>query len=183
MATKIYSRGTKTVTVSSGEKIAVFSEASSLVYQKVGYPNQVDSWDLLTTVTNQEYLSAAFSADTEIRIDAGVDGALYDTGASPQVGTPISDITGADDPLQVTGLASTQGGAVNVTGGTSSTSANAGGAVALTGGTPGATGVGGAASVAGGVGGSTSGTGGASSLAGGARSRLVRFQPVRYSIL
>lgn len=168
MATRIYSRGTATVTVSSGEKIAVFSEAATSVYQKVGYPNQVDSWDLLTTVTNQEYLSSAFTADTEIRIDAGVDGAQYDTGASPQVGTPTTDITAADDPLQMTGLASTQGGAVNIAGGTSSTSANAGGATTLTGGTPGATGVGGAASVTGGAGGSTSGAGGATAIAGGA---------------
>ena len=55
-----------------------------------------------------------------------------------------STINGGANPLAVAGLAAAQGGAVTVTGGTSSTSANAGGAVTLTGGTPGATGVGGA---------------------------------------
>lgn len=78
------------------------------------------------------------------------------------------DITGSDSSLGVAGLAAAQGGAIVVTGGTSSTGANAGGAVSLVGGTPGTTGVGGAASVTGGIGGATSGTGGAVTLAGGA---------------
>lgn len=78
------------------------------------------------------------------------------------------DITGSDSSLGIGGLAAAQGGAIVVTGGTSSTGANAGGAVSLVGGTPGATGVGGAASVTGGAGGATSGTGGAVTIAGGA---------------
>lgn len=78
------------------------------------------------------------------------------------------DITASDASLGVAGLAAAQGGAIVITGGTSSTSGNAGGAVSLVGGTPGATGVGGAASVTGGIGGATSGTGGAVSVAGGA---------------
>lgn len=78
-----------------------------------------------------------------------------------------SDITGSDASLAITGLGAAQGGAVPITGGTSSTAGNAGGAVSLTGGTPGATGVGGASTVAGGPGGSTSGTGGAALLEGG----------------
>lgn len=78
------------------------------------------------------------------------------------------DITGSDSSLGVNGVASTQGGAIVVTGGTSSTSGNAGGAVSLVGGTPGATGAGGAVAVTGGAGGSTSGTGGAVTIAAGA---------------
>lgn len=62
--------------------------------------------------------------------------------------------------LAVGGLAAAQGGAIAVTGGTSSTSGNAGGAVTLTGGTPGATGVGGAIALVGAAGGATSGSGG-----------------------
>jgi predicted RecA/RadA family phage recombinase len=78
------------------------------------------------------------------------------------------DITGSDSSLGVAGLAAAQGGAIVVTGGTSSTSGNAGGAVSLVGGTPGATGAGGAVNVTGGAGGATSGTGGAVAIAGGA---------------
>jgi predicted RecA/RadA family phage recombinase len=78
------------------------------------------------------------------------------------------DITATDSSLGIAGIAAAQGGAIVVTGGTSSTAGNAGGAVSLVGGTPGVTGAGGAASVTGGIGGATSGTGGAASLTGGA---------------
>ncbi len=77
-------------------------------------------------------------------------------------------IASVDSSLDVTGLASTTGGSVTVTGGTSSTSGTAGGAVGLAGGTPGATGVGGAVTIAGAAGGATSGAGGAVSITGGA---------------
>lgn len=79
-----------------------------------------------------------------------------------------SDITAEDSSLAISGIAAAQGGAIVVTGGTSSTAGNAGGAVSLVGGTPGATGVGGAIAITGGIGGSTSGTGGAVAIAGGA---------------
>jgi hypothetical protein len=77
-------------------------------------------------------------------------------------------IAAGDASLGITGLAAAQGGAVALTGGTSSTAGNAGGAVTLTGGTPGATSAGGAVTLVGGAGGATSGAGGASSLTGGA---------------
>lgn len=77
-------------------------------------------------------------------------------------------IAGGDASLGITGLASTTGGAVVITGGTSSTSGTAGGAASLVGGTPGITGVGGAASVTAAAGGSSSGKGGAASLTAGA---------------
>jgi hypothetical protein len=79
-----------------------------------------------------------------------------------------SDITAEDSSLGIDGLPAAQGGAIVVTGGTSSTAGNAGGAVSLVGGTPGATGVGGAVNITGGAGGATSGTGGAVTIAGGA---------------
>lgn len=88
---------------------------------------------------------------------------------SATITTLTSDaIAAGDASLGVDGLAAAQGGAIAVTGGTSSTSGNAGGAVTLTGGVPGATGVGGAVTLAAGQGGATSGAGGVGSLAGGA---------------
>lgn len=78
------------------------------------------------------------------------------------------DITASDSSLAVGGLAAAQGGAIAITGGTSSTSGNAGGAITITGGTPGATGAGGAVTITGAAGGSASGTGGAVAIAGGA---------------
>jgi hypothetical protein len=79
-----------------------------------------------------------------------------------------SDITAEDSSLGILGANSTQGGAIALTGGTSSTTGNAGGAVTLAGGVPGATGVGGAVTATGGIGGATSGAGGAITIAGGA---------------
>ncbi len=86
-----------------------------------------------------------------------------------------SSIAAEDSSLGVTGLQAAQGGAIPVTGGTSTTAANAGGPVSLTGGTGGATGNGGAASVVGGTPGATSGTGGAASLTGGGSAAGVNY--------
>lgn len=77
-------------------------------------------------------------------------------------------ILAGDASLDITGLAAAQGGSITVTGGTSSTGANAGGAVGLVGGTPGVTGIGGAALLTGAVGGATSGAGGAATVTAGA---------------
>jgi hypothetical protein len=85
-----------------------------------------------------------------------------------QTANTFSAIQGSVTPFPITGLAAAQGGSINVTGGTSSTSGNAGGASQLVGGTPGATGAGGAAQVTGGAGGTTSGTGGAATVTAGA---------------
>ena len=80
----------------------------------------------------------------------------------------FDNVTASAATLGVVGLAAAQGGAVNVTGGASSTSANAGGAVTVKGGGGGLTGVGGAVVVVGAAGGATSGAGGAVSVTGGA---------------
>lgn len=77
-------------------------------------------------------------------------------------------ITGTVTPFPIRGVNATQGGAVTVTGGTSSTSANAGGAVTVAGGTPGATGIGGAVSIVGAAGGGGTAAGGNVNLVGGA---------------
>lgn len=83
-------------------------------------------------------------------------------------GNTFQSIPAGDSNLDLTGQAAAQGGQITLTGGTSSTSANAGGAITLTGGTPGATGVGGAIVLVGAIGGATSGAGGAVSVTGGA---------------
>ena len=108
----------------------------------------------------------------------------FQPGLNSAAGQTTSSITASASTLPINGLAAAQGGTVTVTGGTSSTSANAGGAVGLVGGTGGATGAGGAANVTGGIGtatgnggavadtggagGATSGTGGAYTAAAGA---------------
>lgn len=169
MATIVYPQGEATVTVPANEKIAVFSYSSVQIYQRVGYPNFPDSWDLIeTTDDGEQYVSSAFAAGATLRVSPSASPAFYEVGSAPVVTEPQADITAADATFTISGLAAAQGGYVRSVGGTSSTSGNAGGAAEMLGGQPGATGVGGAATVTGGAGGATSGKGGAVLATGGA---------------
>lgn len=90
------------------------------------------------------------------------------SGAVTLAAVIAASLTGSADPLPIAGLAGSQGGAVTVTGGASSTAGNAGGAVTLAGGAGGTGGIGGAVNLTGAAGGSASGAGGAIVFAGGA---------------
>jgi hypothetical protein len=81
----IFPQGTVTVTVPAGEKIAVQAYSTASVFQEVGFPNFPDSQDLLTTVDNTTYVSAAFTNATNVTIQAGASGALYAVGVSPVI--------------------------------------------------------------------------------------------------
>lgn len=169
MAQIIFATGQALDTVPAGQKVAIFSWSSLKLYQKVGYPNYPDSWNLVTeTTAGETYTSAAFTNATDIRIEAGPADAFYEIGAAPVISEPYGDITAAATPWVLAGLSAAQGGSATVKGGTSSTAGNAGGAATILGGVPGATGVGGAASVTAGAGGATSGAGGVASVTGGA---------------
>ena len=164
----IYPNGYVELEVAATEKIAVLSNDNCVIRQKVAYPNQPASWLILgSTTPGVQYVSSAFSATATVRIEAGADYVHYDVGTSPSASTPTSGIAAADDPLAITGYDDTQGGAVNITAGASSTASNAGGAIALTGGTAGATGIGGSISITGSDGGATSGAGGAVNITSG----------------
>jgi hypothetical protein len=81
----IFAQGTATVTVPAGEKIAVQAYSPALVFQEVGFPNFPDSQDLLTTVENTTYVSAAFTNATDVTIQAGASGAYYSVGVAPDI--------------------------------------------------------------------------------------------------
>ena len=101
----VFAQGTVTVTVPSGEKIAVQAYSSASVFQEVGYPNFPESQNLLTVVENTTYVSAAFTNATNVTIQAGASGATYAVGTDPVVsddgkfqlqGTPgVLNATGA----------------------------------------------------------------------------------------
>lgn len=144
-----------------GDEVALFntSATAALIFPQVGGAINGGSTDASVSLaqnTGQIFVKMSATAWRSVN-SAAVGGAIT-----------ADSITGSDSSLGITGLAAAQGGAVVVTGGTSSTSGNAGGAASMVGGTPGATGVGGAASVTGGIGGATSGAGGVATLAGGA---------------
>jgi hypothetical protein len=81
----VFTQGTATVSVPSGEKIVVQSYSPTSVFQEVGYPNFPETNDLLSVVENTTYTSAAFSAATTVIIQAGASGASYAVGVSPVI--------------------------------------------------------------------------------------------------
>ena len=81
----VFSHGRSEVTVPASSKIAVFTHGTAKVFQRVGYPQLPNTWLLLQTVTNREYISAAFSVATLVRVEPDAEGAWYNTGTSPTV--------------------------------------------------------------------------------------------------
>ena len=81
----VFTQGTATVSVPSGEKIAVQSYSPTSVFQEVGYPNFPETNDLLSVVENTTYVSSAFSAATTVIIQAGASGAYYAVGVAPVI--------------------------------------------------------------------------------------------------
>jgi len=81
---KVYANGTAEVAIVATDKIAVYSAHSATkIYQKNSYESHPDQWTLLATVSaGVHYTSAAFTAATTLRIEAGPDGATYDAGAN-----------------------------------------------------------------------------------------------------
>lgn len=104
---KIYSLGTAEFTASSGSRLEVRSDDSCEIYRKVSYTNHPDFWELLArTTAGVQYVSSAFTADTTIRINAGVaevdytHGTLTDVGAKN--GATVSAVEYAGATIQKT---------------------------------------------------------------------------------
>ncbi len=69
--------------VAAADRVAVFSLDRVQVYQRAGYPNYPESWTLLQDVApGVEYVSGAFAAAADVRIEAGAADVLYGTGTS-----------------------------------------------------------------------------------------------------
>jgi hypothetical protein len=87
----IFPNGEKEITVASGSKLAVLSDTAVKIYKKTGYANLPDTWaHFATTTAGTEYLSAAVSAATVFRVEAGAAIANYATGVVPVVVPPLS---------------------------------------------------------------------------------------------
>lgn len=100
----IFAEGTEVVTVPAGEKIAVQAYSAASVFQLVGFPNFPDSQDLLTVVENTTFVSAAFTNEAVITIQAGASGAAYAVGTSPVVSDSGKyQLQGAPGVLNATG--------------------------------------------------------------------------------
>lgn len=77
----VYPQGSKEVTVPSGSKLAVTSDAPVQIYKEVGYPNFPTQRTLFyTTTAGERYVSAAVSAATRFVIQPGAAPAEYEVG-------------------------------------------------------------------------------------------------------
>lgn len=87
---KIYAQyGEAIVAVSATEVLSVISDESVKIYQEVTYAGHPNSWDLLATTTaGTKYVSDAFSANTNVRIEAGAAEVEYEVGTLTNVGAP-----------------------------------------------------------------------------------------------
>lgn len=141
----IYPNGTKTVLVQIGEYLKIGSyEGKCDIYSAISKANFPIMYTFLQTIENEELTLGTYSTLMSFQITARAGKVYFDSGATPTISVAVPGTLTATDELNLDGENDTQGGDVNITGGTSSTSANAGGAVVITGGTGGATGIGGA---------------------------------------
>jgi len=165
----LYPNGEVDVAIPIGQYMIIGAyEGDCKIYLGVNDPNMPLTYSYSQKIENTEVTLGTYSAIQMVRLFAGPGKVYYNVGASPTISTPVPNTFAATgDPMTLSGEASTQGGAIAITGGTSSTAANAGGAVTITGGTPGATGVGGAVAITSGAGGATSGASGTVTIASG----------------
>lgn len=100
----VFTQGTATVTVPAAESIAVQSYSATSVFQEVGFPNFVESQDLLGVVEGTTTVFGPFAAGATIVIQAGASGAAYAVGTSPVVSDDGKyQVQGAPTALNATG--------------------------------------------------------------------------------
>jgi len=114
MSSKVYPFGKVEFAVIANQKVSAYSKAPARIYYKVGFPNQPDAWALLKSLeAEEEYVSAALSAATVIRIEAGGSEVLYQLGTDSQLPelrsgvkqpTPVAvNVTGAVSAAAILG--------------------------------------------------------------------------------
>jgi hypothetical protein len=84
MSNKINRNSRVLVTIAASDKLAIYSKDIVTVSQSVGYPNIIPGETVLfNTVAEVEYVSAAFTVETDIIIDTGDNVAYYNAGTGP----------------------------------------------------------------------------------------------------
>lgn len=105
-STIIFKQGTKDITIDvASDKVAVFTTGTAKIWKQIAYPNYPSSWSLLDDISNEQYVSAALTVGTVIRIEAGAADVLYQVGSAPQI-TEILNLKYQAAPTAMTGAAS-----------------------------------------------------------------------------
>lgn len=100
-------QGSVTVTVPAGEKLAVYSMGTVSVYQVTGYANSPSTNVLVSSVTNGQYVTGAYTNGATLVIENGNLDSYYAVGTAPVVGNQYAtQIQGAPVAVDATGAVS-----------------------------------------------------------------------------
>jgi hypothetical protein len=78
--------GKATITIPSGESIAVFTQGQAQVSRTIGYPNCPDQTTLIGTVTNGQTVFGSYASGATIVVESvGSQPVYYEVGTAPQV--------------------------------------------------------------------------------------------------
>lgn len=103
MSNIIAVNGKATVTIPSGESIAVFTQGQAQVLRTIGYPNYPDQTTLIGTVTAGQTVFGSYSAGATIVVESvGSQPVYYEVGTAPQVMDGRLDHQVQGDPTNIT---------------------------------------------------------------------------------
>ena len=100
----VFPRGSKTITLSANESIAVQTVGKANVYRQLGYPNVPNTVSLLGIVNNTETVFGPYTSGATIIVEAGAANVAYETGLDPVVlSQRTAQSQGAPGVLNATG--------------------------------------------------------------------------------
>ncbi len=86
MSTRLHENGTVLITIAASDKLTVFSKDRVKVFKYTTYESHPSQWVLLQDIVAEtEYLSSAFTVETELRIEAGGAEVFYAAGTAPVI--------------------------------------------------------------------------------------------------
>ena len=86
MSKKIYSHGEAKFTIAALDALAIYSESDVKIYKRKEFTNHPDGWTLVKAApAGTEYVTSAFAAAIEIRIEAGESEVYYQEGVNATV--------------------------------------------------------------------------------------------------
>lgn len=95
MATKINKNGSTTITLTTGQKVAIQVKSGTAIvfYSTFPIANYPETFYEQTRITNTETVLGAFANDRHIRIDAIDDDVYYTVGLTPTVSDEVVKVT------------------------------------------------------------------------------------------
>lgn len=86
MSKLIYGNGTASFTIAALDKLAVFSEDDVKIYKNTNFAQYPSAWELVKLApAGTEYVTSAYAAATELRIEAGASPVYYQEGVDATI--------------------------------------------------------------------------------------------------